>query len=1136
MGKRLLLLLTLVVTALTTTVNAQEEQKREFRAVWFTTVSNIDWPSQRGTGSYYANLQKQEMLDYLDRFAAAHINVVCFQVRSMSDAMYKSSYEPWSSYLTGTRGTAPAWDPLEFIVAECHKRGMELHCWVNPYRFANGSASTWNTPQDQQLKNDGLLFSYTNSSGTTTTILNPGLKASRDRIVNVCREMITNYNVDGLIFDDYFYPNGTPANSSQPDYQLYANSGSSLSFADWRREQVNQMVRDVYNMVQQTRPEVRFGIGPAGVAGTAATSASKYNVIPCPKGSDWQYNGLYSDPLAWLNDGVIDYISPQLYWKTSHSTNPFGPLTNWWSYCANHFGRHHYASHNIYFMDNDGNTQASWEEIAQQIRLSRQYNVDNAPGFNFYSARYISGPRMSGLGDYLVSTILPTKAITPALTWKNAPNLGKPQNLAKNGAILTWDAAEGSLTKYAIYAIPSDISLGDATSQQFAGIKGDYLLALSYTNSYSLPADKQNGYWYAVTIVDGYNNEFEPSFLGLPSEQTEAVSLVSPDDGITLDSFTPTFTWTAHPREVTYRLDIASDDQFSDVVFTQRGISDNSYSPDLQSLPSSTRFYWRVTASEVGFLDATSEARSFTTAKHPDAPVPALVYPADGAEFDDNFRFEVAKTEGVTSYTLQVARDAAFSDIAITATPRDLGGDNLVYDCVIVNLGVGTFYWRVKSTADGCDDALTETRSFTITDIGIGKYEPGYIRKIDVDNDSYGMIDNQLFTNNWLRSVLTNYGNISWENSGSFNRSMTALGDKVYVSGRVENSSTSDCYLRVYSARTGERLYDILLGEDVQATYFPVNNVMTDDAGHLLVANMVLNIANYPIRIHQVDPTTGELTLRAEVRAAQSGRVDHVTVTGDVAAGNFCVYAAVARDYRLLRWTFENGTQSDFTDVDVEEFYPASEGDFGTAPRVTVLDRNTVIVNSTSSKLAKYSLTDGSLLDSFAANTALAPEGSGANGVTHFNFNGKCYLLYTYGDYSKATGHRFMLACGNDFSYASLEPLWIFPKNGLGQVNSTTMSAPCAALVSDDEVKIFVFAAGNGLATYTLSLYHEPQPLRGDVNLDGVVNAGDVSAVYGVILGTETDEGVIARADLNNDGVVNAGDISELYAIILAGN
>lgn len=323
------------------------------------------------------------------------MNSVCLQVRPMADALYKSSYEPWSSYLTGTRGQDPGWDPLAFAVEECHKRGLEINAWVNPYRFSNSSGNDCTTAIDKQLKNSGILMQVGNR-----IVFNPALKASRDHLLKVCKEMIQNYDIDGIIFDDYFYPGGgTPEDSSAPDYQLYTQSNSGMSIGDWRRANVNQMVKDMWDMVQATKPYVKFSIGPAGVAGQRSTSATKHGVVPVDeycRASDWQYKTIYSDPLAWLEEGTIDYISPQLYWKTTHVTNPFGPLTNWWSYIAEHFGRHHYPSHNIYFMA-ETNTKADWDEILQQIRYSRQYNRQKRSRREFLFGEIYRRPHLQGI-------------------------------------------------------------------------------------------------------------------------------------------------------------------------------------------------------------------------------------------------------------------------------------------------------------------------------------------------------------------------------------------------------------------------------------------------------------------------------------------------------------------------------------------------------------------------------------------------------------------------------------------------------------------------------------------------------------------------------------------------------------------
>ena len=515
MMKRLLLLLISIAVTAGIGTHASEALKREMRAAWVATVYRIDWP----TSVNNASAQKAELNAYLDNLQAQHFNAVFLQVRTMCDAFYQSSYEPWSSYLTGTRGKNPGYDPLAYAVEQCHARGIQCHAWINPYRWSTGT--DWNTEQDKQLKNSGMLLSHTSGS-TTTTILNPGLPETRQRIVNVIKEIINNYDVDGVIFDDYFYPEGIPTNSSAGDYNLWNDSGVDMTFADWRRNNVNMMVRDVYNMIQETKPEVRFGISPAGVAGTRSTSAAQHGVTPCPTGSDWQYNGIFSDPLAWLEQGTIDYISPQLYWKTNHSTNPFGPLTQWWSYIAKHYGRHHYASHSISFLASQSNTTTDWAEIVQQINYSRQYTEDNAPGAVLYSAKNINGNNggVSGLGNYLLSNAYQHPALIPALTWKAAPAHEAPTGLALDGNSLTWNAQEGTLVKYSVYAVPSGITLQEATSTSFDGLKSDYLLGVTYKPSYSLPSAYQSGYWYAVCVIDGYGNESAPACLGVNDDIT----------------------------------------------------------------------------------------------------------------------------------------------------------------------------------------------------------------------------------------------------------------------------------------------------------------------------------------------------------------------------------------------------------------------------------------------------------------------------------------------------------------------------------------------------------------------------------------------------------------------------------------
>lgn len=492
--------------------------KREVRSVWMATVWALDWPSSTSS----TTAQKNEMVKYLDVLQKNNFNAVYFQVRTMSDAFYKSSYEPWSSYLTGTRGKDPGWDPLAFVVEECHKRGMECHAWVNPYRFSTGS--NWSTAQDQALKSAGMLLAYTKSDGKTTTIMNPGLESVRKRIVDVCKEIISNYDVDGLVFDDYFYPEGIPVTSSAGDYDLWQKSGASMTFGDWRRNNVNQMVADVYKMVQQQKPYVRFGISPAGAACTSAAVAAKHGIDRCPVASDWQYDGIFSDPVAWLEAGTIDYISPQLYWKTNHKTNPFGPMTKWWSYVAKHFGRHHYASHSISFL-NSSNTTSDWEEIGKQVQFSRDYTENEAPGAVFYSAAYVTGKKQSGFGEWLQVNKFQNKALTPAIDWKKS-DLEKVQvsALNKRATVLSWTGVDN--VRYSVYAVPESVNVETLDSN----IPAEYLLGVSYKTTYTMPDDKKLGYNYAVCVLDRYGNEYEPVYYG-----QSGVECIGGNSGLTAD-------------------------------------------------------------------------------------------------------------------------------------------------------------------------------------------------------------------------------------------------------------------------------------------------------------------------------------------------------------------------------------------------------------------------------------------------------------------------------------------------------------------------------------------------------------------------------------------------------------------------
>ena len=584
--------------------------KREHRSVWITTAWRMCWPTDYGTTTTVAASQQAEAIKYLDLLKANGFNCVYFQVRGMSDAMYKSSYEPWSSYVSGTRGSAPAYDPLEFWITECHKRGMELFAWVNPYRYESSvSGASWTGAKDYRTTNPDWIMEYNNMS-----ILNPGIKDVQTRIVDVCREIVGNYDVDGLVFDDYFYLNSVPTSY---DSDLYNASGSSLSQADWRRENVNSMVRGVYNMIQSTKPYVKFGISPAGVS---KTSASKYGISTSTisSASDWQYSQIYSDPLAWLGEGTIDFISPQIYWITTHSTNPYGAISKWWSdACADVFGRHFYSSISISLLEG-ANTTSNWSELAKQVQCNRDYDKNTAPGSVFFGSRDLTGKRNEGFADYLKQYKFQNIALPPAITWKSnyAYNPGKVTDLTLSGSTLSWNGYNNM--RYVVYAVPTNITVtGDVPSE--------YIIGNPYSTTLDVSSYK-SGYKLGVSVFDRYGNEYDITWLGEEedpgedpgenpgtSTELERTTINTPSDGSTVQAGF-TFGWTANPVSgVSYRLEVATSNTFTNVIFAATTGS-TSYSSSSISFTEGTTYYWRVITSKEGYTSSTSWVGSFTIA------------------------------------------------------------------------------------------------------------------------------------------------------------------------------------------------------------------------------------------------------------------------------------------------------------------------------------------------------------------------------------------------------------------------------------------------------------------------------------------------------------------------------------------
>ncbi len=644
--------------------------KREFRSAWIATVWCLDWPSQ-GAG---ATKQMEQMDRLLDSLQVNNFNAVNFQVRSMCDAMYQSSLEPWSSYLTGHRGQDPGFDPLQYVVEGCHKRGMECHAWVNPYRWSTGT--DWNTPQDQELKEDGWLLTY-----GSTIILDPGQQRTIDRIVAVCKEIITNYDVDGILYDDYFYPQNIPTDASAEDYGEWQASGTTLSFGDWRRDNVNRMVRAVYDMIQETRPEVRYGISPAGVAATSSAVASQYGVDPCPAGSDWQYNGIFSDPLAWLSDQSIDYISPQVYWPIG-ATADYGKITPWWGKVAAKFERQVYISSSISSLTN-ASTDVQYKEFANEVELNRTSSMDGNPGAIFYSCKYLYALNSYSLAHYLKNTVFTHPALPPVMPWKEGYNPGAVQGLARTGNTISWEGYDD--VRYTVYAFPMTMNTSTFTGQI------DYLLGMTYEPSYEIPEQFRQGYQFAVCVLDRVGNEWEPAFLSVELDQLDNPVPISPSDGAIVDA---PFNFSWHPLlgATSFLVELANSPDFSYVVESVRVTSTEASSQLFNKLSHGTTQYWRVQSCADSCYSGVSEVRAFTPM------LLTITSPADGSEdLDVPVTVEWYTCGSDDEATLQVSSDDAFTQMVFTGTSAT---GSLVIPEESLEPG-NTYFARVILTVDG---------------------------------------------------------------------------------------------------------------------------------------------------------------------------------------------------------------------------------------------------------------------------------------------------------------------------------------------------------------------------------------------------------------------------------------------------
>lgn len=468
----------------------QAQNKREFRGAWIQCVNG----QFQGLGSQRI---KQMLTSQLNELQRDGVNAIIFQVRAECDALYASPYEPWSRFLTGQQGLAPQpfWDPLEWMVKECHKRGMELHAWINPFRAKTKSTSTLASNHIAILHPE-RVFSYDGQF-----ILNPGQAVNREFICRIATDIVKRYDIDGFHIDDYFYPYPV-AGSMIPDDKEYAESRNGINNRDdWRRYNVNLFIKQLSDSIHSVKPWVKFGVSPFGIYRNKANAP----LIGSETRGLQNYDDLYADVLLWVNNGWVDYSVPQLYWQIGHPTADYATLIRWWN-------RH--ASHRPLYIGESVERSVSTPDLTnpqknqQTAKFELHKQMQNVKGTVLWYAKAVTD-NMGNYGTMLREHYWRNPALQPQMTFIDDKAPKKPKKVkpvwTSDGYILFWKAPKAKkwydvVTKYVIYRFKKDEKIDIENP--------NCIVTITDNTFYKLPYDKgMEKYVYVVTSLDRMSNE-----------------------------------------------------------------------------------------------------------------------------------------------------------------------------------------------------------------------------------------------------------------------------------------------------------------------------------------------------------------------------------------------------------------------------------------------------------------------------------------------------------------------------------------------------------------------------------------------------------------------------------------------------
>ncbi|MEW6512253.1 MAG: family 10 glycosylhydrolase [Bacteroidota bacterium] len=654
---------------------AQIPPKREFRAAWVATVVNLDWPS---SNSLTVQNQKDQLVSVFSALKANGISAVIFQVRPECDALYDSPYEPWSYWLTGVQGSPPNpyYDPLTFAVDEAHKRGMELHAWFNPYR-AERTAGSYPTAASHVTN---VHPEWVIQIGTLK-FLDPGLPAVREYDARVIADVVRRYDVDGIHMDDYFYPY-SPNQITTQDASTFANYPRGFTdIGNWRRDNINLLLRMIRDSVQAIKPFVKFGMSPFGIW--------KNGVPPGTTGMD-AYSTIYCDAIAWLHEGSIDYLTPQLYWAFGGGQD-YAKLMPWWADSVSANGRHFYPGQAAYRI-NDNNWAAT--ELPNQIALNRAN--PKTGGSVFFRAQQGVNNNPKGFADSLRSNYYRYPALLPRMNWKDSIPPYYPKGIQYGAPVagvpsaLTWEppnpAPDGdSASRYVVYRFdhrPAASELDDARN----------IVSIEETRSYTppVPPAAPGPYYYTVTALDRNYNESDTSFILIIGPPPVPV-LSSPPNASTDLPESVRVAWRTTAFTSQFQLQAGTDSTFATgILIDVQGIADTFRI--VTGLEGQTTYYWRVRGLGAGGTGSYSSPFTFATG-FPRSPL--LVAPANirtDVPLDTVLTWSASLSTQPVTYRVQYARSADFAALIV-----DTSG---VTDTTLQIHGLQSFtiyFWRVRA-------------------------------------------------------------------------------------------------------------------------------------------------------------------------------------------------------------------------------------------------------------------------------------------------------------------------------------------------------------------------------------------------------------------------------------------------------